>query len=473
VTKPGKPATQCRLCWDRGTLILTDPQHVEVVQELPGVVWDPRTSVHRAPGWRYYEIKAAIAEQALPVLDDVIPSRRQPTPTSAPTLRHYQAAAVAAWRAAEKRGIMVLPTGAGKTRTAAVCIATLGMRTLVLVPTRVLLEQWWHTLSKLGFAADDLGRYGDGVREERPITISTFASAKIHMAQLGCLFDLLIVDECHHFGSGFGDEALEMCSAPARLGLTATPPEEAARIESVGRLVGPVVCRSTIDDLSGVFLAPFDLVTLQLRLSPEERATYDEAMSTFRPVCRDFFSAAPQATWPQFVAAAMRNEVGQRALAAFRCSRKIVAFASPKRAVVRELLRRHQHQHVLVFTADNEAAYHVALELLVMPITCDIGRAERADALGRFAEGKLTTLVSARVLNEGLDVPSAEVAILVAGAHGSREYVQRVGRVLRPAEGKQAVIYELVIDNTHEMRELERGRRRLAAKEPATVPSRW
>jgi len=105
----------------------------------------------------------------------------------------------------------------------------------------------------------------------------------------------------------------------------------------------------------------------------------------------------------------------------------------------------------------------VAREHLVQPITCDIGPRERARALHRFSKGELRILVSARVLNEGIDVPAADVAIVVGGSQGAREYVQRVGRVLRPAAGKQALVYDLVTRGTFEVRCAVRHRRALAA----------
>ena len=83
--------------------------------------------------------------------------------------------------------------------------------------------------------------------------------------------------------------------------------------------------------------------------------------------------------------------------------------------------------------------------------------------LTRFREGRLRAVVSSRVLNEGLDVPDARVAILVGGALGTRELVQRIGRVLRPAAGKRAQVYELVTSATIDDRRAEARRRRLAA----------
>jgi superfamily II DNA or RNA helicase len=124
---------------------------------------------------------------------------------------------------------------------------------------------------------------------------------------------------------------------------------------------------------------------------------------------------------------------------------------------------------LLVFTGDNETAYHIAQTHLIMPITCDIGRAERADALERFRRGELRALVSARVLNEGLDVPAADVAIVVSGTQGQREHVQRVGRILRPADGKRALVYELVVRGTSEIAQSLKRRRGLVSRKPSAL----
>jgi len=119
---------------------------------------------------------------------------------------------------------------------------------------------------------------------------------------------------------------------------------------------------------------------------------------------------------------------------------------------------------VLVFTADNRTAYSVARRHLLMPITCDIGRAERDAALDAFRSGHLRALVSSRVLNEGLDVPDADIAIVLGGTQGEREHVQRVGRLLRPAPGKHALVYELVASGTIEVRQAARRRRGFGPK---------
>ena len=137
----------------------------------------------------------------------------------------------------------------------------------------------------------------------------------------------------------------------------------------------------------------------------------------------------------------------------------IAAFPRAKRAAVHALLARHRPDRTLLFTATAADAYTIGAEALVPVITADVARGERESILAAFREHRVRAICSARVLNEGVDVPDANVAIIVAGALGAREHVQRIGRILRPREGKRAVAYELVtMDTLDEAR--TRARRR-------------
>jgi superfamily II DNA or RNA helicase len=449
-----------RLIFDRGTLLLRG--NLTDAESLPGVLWDPRVKAWRARGCHYTELSRELARRHHDLHDEVRPQLDDPPSIALPELRPYQAAAITSWELSGRRGIIALPTGSGKTRTAIAGIAGCRLRTLILVPTRVLMAQW---VKILGEATNEaVGEYGDGNRIQKPITVATFASAFLHMETLGNRFDLLVVDEVHHFGSGVGDEALEMCTAAARLGLSATPPDDETRKARLNALVGPEVYRASIEQLAGRYLASFQLITLSVGLTPSERQAYDAETSVLRPACRAFFRTAPEASWADFVTAASRSDEGRRALAAWRRCHAIVRYTKEKRSIVNDLLLKHTDSRILVFAADNDTAYAVAREHLVQPITCDIGPRERAQALQRFSEGKLRILVSARVLNEGIDVPAADIAIVVGGSQGSREYIQRVGRVLRPSQGKQAIVYDLITRNTFEVRHAGQHRRALASR---------
>jgi superfamily II DNA or RNA helicase len=458
-----------RLVFDRGTIVLlgldgsTDrplsgPGNLA---DLPGALWDPRIAALRCPARFHGELVAELRQRRVRFADEVVPfpAARKMEPASV-ELRPYQEAGLAAWELAGRRGTAVLPTGSGKTRLAIAAIARARVPALCLVPTRVLLDQWARAIRELlGF---EPGRLGDGEHRVDFVTVATFESAWRHMHRLGNQFGLLVVDEAHHFGAGMRDEALDMCTAPLRLGLTATKPRgpAAARLDE---LVGPTMYELRIDELTGEFLAPFDTVVLHLDLTAEERDQYESLMAVFRDVMHRFRRFHPGATWDEFAKIAARTDEGRRAIAAWRRARKITSFPQAKRAMVGALLARHRTARTIVFTADNPTAYAISREHLIMPLTCDIKRKERERVLDLFKEGRLRALVSAQVLNEGLDVPDAEVGIIVAGNKGEREHVQRVGRVLRPRPGKRALVYELVVRSTAEVEQARKRRSALAA----------
>ena len=449
-----------RLVFDQGTILLLEPESSSALADLSGALWDPRVGALRLPARFHQRLLTELRRRGVRFEDEVAGPADE-LPALRPTdLRPYQEAALAAWAMADRRGLTVLPTGSGKTRLAIAAITRLRVPALCLVPTRVLLDQWARAIHECtGFSP---GRLGDGEHRVEPITVATFESGWRQMRQLGNRFQLLIVDEAHHFGAGLRDEALDMSIAPMRLGLTATPPtgQAAARLTE---LVGPTVYELRVDDLTGEFLAPFDSVVLHLDLTPAERAEYETLMATFREVLRRFRAVDPDATWKEFARAAAKTDEGRRALAAWHRSRRLLAFPRAKRQMLANLLARHGDARVIVFTADNVTAYAVSREHLIMPLTCHIGRKERERALTLFKEGKLRALVSAQVLNEGLDVPDAEVGIIVAGSKGEREHVQRVGRVLRPRPGKRALVYELVVRATGEVEQARRRRSALSA----------
>lgn len=435
------------MTWDRGTIVLRGLAPA-LAATLPDCRYDARVKVYRAPGWRYPELMAVLARSGHAWDDRVERLGDAPGATAVPTLRDYQAAALLAWEAAGRRGVVVLPTGAGKTRLAVAAIATTGLRTLCLVPTRVLLDQWVRVLAEA--RADRIGVYGDGQRLEAPISVATFASARLMADRFGDRFELIVIDEVHHFGGGGGDEVLELCIAPARLGLTGTPPDAPDRCARLEALVGPVVYAVGVAELAGTWLAPFEVQTLPVDLTAEERRAYEADVATFRTAWRRWRVLAGDRPWADFLRAASASSSGRAAVEAWRRSRALVRQCEGKRRVVGGLLERLRDGRVLIFTATAALAHALAREHLIPVITSDIGRQEREWMLAAFARGEVRTIVSARVLNEGVDVPEADVAVLLGGSQGNREYVQRVGRVLRPVPGKRALVVEVVARGTFE-----------------------
>ena len=449
-----------RLTFDRGTLLLEEPPADLDVGALPEVQWDARVGKYRAPGRVVYPIASELRRRGVSISDMPRPAMCPPSGFRlVDELRPYQEAALSAWRFAGRRGVVALPTGGGKTAVALAAIAATRAPCLCLVPTRALLVQWVGVLA----ACYDgpIGRFGDGERVLASITVATFASAFRHMSAIGDRFGLLVVDEAHHFGHGRFDEALEMAIAPLRLGLTGTPPSPGPAAERLGALVGPVVFERSVRDL-GPYLAPLERITWRLALESEERREYDALRVVYRRAWNAYLGNHLGASWEDFLRHASQTDDGRRGIAAWRRARKLLAFPRRKREALSLLLARHRGSKTLVFVADNDTAYAVARSELVTPLTCDIGRRERDDVLARFRAGSLRTLVSAQVLNEGLDVPDAEVGIVVAGRLGEREHAQRVGRLLRPGEGKRALVYELVVGFSSEVRDAERRWERFA-----------
>lgn len=447
------------LTFDRGTLVLRCAPNERPPEALPHAIWDPRVDVWRAPAHRYLAVRRALREGRYAGCDRVACRRPQPVELMVPELRPYQLDAVRAWELTGGRGVIVLPTGSGKTRVAISAIARAGVAALVLVPVRALLAQWEARLR----AATDLpiGVYGDGRHEVEALTVCTFESALRHADVFAERFGMLVVDEVHHFGSGARIEALEMCPAPRRLGLTATPPdapEQRARLDS---LIGPVCYERVAAEMLGTYLAPLERVRVGVELTGDERAAYARCYGPYAEALRAFMRTSPGASWSDFMRAARGGARGRELVAGYWEAVRLVGGATAKLELARSLLGEHRDTRSLVFTADNHAAYRVSRELLIPAITCDIKPAERRDVLERFGNGRVRAIVSARVLNEGLDVPEAQVALLLGGRLGAREHIQRIGRVLRPGPGKRALVYEVIARDTFEEGRHERMERRL------------
>ncbi|MBI4403365.1 MAG: DEAD/DEAH box helicase [Deltaproteobacteria bacterium] len=447
------------LIFDKGTLLFKSSEETKPEGNLSAFLWDSRVSAYRAPAYLYPQIlhrfnnppilNPVNLNQVNEFKDQVEISQAPPILSESPNLRPYQQAALASWKLYERRGIIVLPTGSGKTLIAIGAIALLRIPTLILVPTRVLLDQWEVALTK--YFNGPVGILGDGKKHLSSITVSTFESGYRYMSQIGNRFNLLIIDEIHHFGNGIRDEALEMCTAPYRLGLTATNVTNHKVQERLRELVGPTIYELTVSELKDQYLSPFNLFSIQLHLNMAERKSYEALMKKFRIFYWPFAQAHSNFDWAEFVRTAQKSPQGCQAFSAWQQARQIINFPRAKQEMLSSLLQQHRQHKLLIFTPDTATAYRIAKKHLIMPITSDIKRAEREEVLSKFREGRLLALVSCRVLNEGIDVPDAEGAIIVGGNHGEREHIQRIGRCLRRVQGKNAIVYELVVKDTMEV----------------------
>ena len=448
-------ATAATLRFAAGTLELRGL----AVEDAPeGFVWDARTACLRAPAMAYAKVVLALRRDKIPYVDE---ARAYPEVAGVPrahrAARPYQDEGLAAWKRVGGRGVVVLPTGAGKTHLAVMAIAEKKRATLVVAPTLDLVRQW-HGLLTATFG-EAIGVVGGGEHDVRPITVTTYDSAHLHMDHLGARFGLVVFDEYHHLPSPAYALAARQCLAPFRLGLTATPERQDGREAVLDELVGPCVYRRDIVELAGDYLAEYETEQVAVDLSPEERAEYDSE----RKIYKDFIGmnhirmSSPRG-FGEFVMLSARSAEGRRAMAAYRRQRELAFSAQGKLEYTEHLLHVHRHDKVLLFTQDNATAYTLSRTFLVPVITHQTKVKERTEILMGFRSGRYGVISTSRVLNEGVDVPEANVAIVLSGSGSVREHVQRLGRVLRKGENKRACLYELVTQATSETYTSERRR---------------
>ena len=424
----------------------------------PGCAWDARTRCLRAEAVAYADIVRALLAAKLPYRDD---ARRYSELASGAIVqrepRPYQREALTVWEQKRARGLVVLPTGAGKSQLGVMAIDRKRRSTLVVAPTLDLVRQWYDLL-RATFGGD-VGVVGGGEHRVAALTVTTYDSAYLHMEHLGSRFGLVIFDECHHLPSETYGLAARQCLAPFRLGLTATPERVDGRDELLDALIGPLLYRREIVEMSGEYLAEYETERIGVELAPDERAEYEAERAIYLAFLRaQGIRMADPNGWREFIMRAARGEQGRRALRAYRRQREL-AFAAPaKLAYVAHLLHQHREGRAIVFTQDNATAYRISQLLLVPAITHQTKVSERSEILARLEGGTYNAVVTSKVLNEGVDVPSASVAIVVSGSGSVREHVQRLGRILRKQGDKRAILYELITAQTGEAFTSERRR---------------
>ncbi|MBD2072666.1 DEAD/DEAH box helicase [Phormidium sp. FACHB-592] len=439
------------LSYDRGTLILHPPPRGK--EWLDFATWDDRVERFRIPAMQYRNLVLALRaagteldDQAKAFHDvELIPKlEMEPYP--------HQQEALTAWVGAGRMGLVVLPTAAGKTYLAQMAMQATKRSTLIMVPTLDLMHQWYAHLVA-AFPDVEIGLLGGGSRDQSPILVSTYDSAAIHAETLGNQYALLIFDECHHLPSDFNRVIAEYAIAPYRLGLTATPARADGKHEDLHTLIGAEVYRKSAEELAGNTLAKHKAVQIMVRLSQNERDRYDELIHLRNQFLQEakIFLGSVQG-WQRFVQASARSKAGRRAMLAHREARAIAFGTEGKLRVLADLLATHYPDRTLIFTDDNATVYRISQEFLIPAITHQTGVKERHDILAKFKTGDYRTLVASRVLNEGVDVPDASVAIVLSGTGSTREHIQRLGRVLRKGKtpDKLAVLYEVVAEDTNE-----------------------
>ena len=462
-----------RLTFDRGTLVLHPPPSGKRWVEF--ATWDDRIEKFRLPAFHYRGFLEAMRAEGVAVTDKAkgftaltlkVGLEQTPFP--------HQQEALAAWQQAGRQGVVVLPTGAGKTYVAQLAMQATPRSTLILVPTLDLMHQWYAHLTA-AFPDAEVGLLGGGSKDRTAILVSTYDSAAIHAETLGNRYGLLIFDECHHLPSEFYRVVAEYSLAPYRLGLSATPERSDGKHETLDALVGPIVYRKEPEDLAGGALAEHRVVQLKVKLSAAERSRYDACIATRNAFLgKRGIRLGTLEGWSYFVRESARSQEGRAAMLAHREARTLAFGTEGKLRVLADLLAQHYKERTLVFTDDNATVYRISQDFLLPAITHQTKVKERHETLTKFRSGAYPVLITSKVLNEGVDVPEAKIAIVLSGTGSSREYVQRLGRILRRGEGKLALLYEVIAEDTSEEGVSKRRRERpgsVAAVKPNQAPS--
>ena len=441
------------LTFDRGSLRLEAPAAARVPAYL---VWDDRVGAWRTAAMNLGRLREDAARYRLH-LEDACERFFDPPPIrpSLPPLRPDQSAAIEAWERAGRRGVVVKPTGTGKTEIALSIVARHQAPALVVAPLRDLMYQWQRRIRQgLGF---DAGILGDGRREIWPITVTTYESAYIHMKEIGNRYRLVVYDEAHHLPGPTRHESALDCLAPMRLGLTATPARSDGRDHLLTELIGPIVFEEDVTTARGRTLADYTIIRVPIYLGEAEQAEFDELSRQIRRFVALRRREDGAFDWTELARRSRSDPEARDILRRWRRKLQLVHRAREKLRVLEDILRLHAGDQCVIFTASNRMALEVSARFLVPALTSHSDKHERNAVLDAFSRGTLRAIAACEVLNEGWDAPAVKVGVVLGGEKGVREAVQRLGRLLRRSGDRSARLYEVVVQETAD---LSRARRR-------------
>ena len=433
------------ISFDKGSLILKGDVRV------PHSFWDNRTKSFRSQGLYYRDIIEYLNQSKILIDDNVQQLIPSPNFKSNISLRGYQNKALQNWIKAGKKGTIVLPTGSGKTIIAIKAIEEANTASIIIVPTLDLLEQWRTKLIE-SFNIE-IGVYGGGTNKLESVTVATYNSAYLRAGEIGNRFGLIIFDEVHHLPAEGYKQIAEMFTAQYRMGLTATFEREDMLHNELPRLIGGIVFKLQPSDLAGSYLAEYSLERINVDLSEHEKKEYDQYFKQFTDfLIRRKIKLTNTHDFRKFIMITGRDKSARQALLSRNKALEIAFNSETKIQALKEILKSNLNEQIIIFTQHNQLVHRISKQFLLPYITYLTSKDERNEILSRFKDGRFWTVVTSKVLDEGIDVPKASLGIIVSGTGSSREFIQRLGRLLRKDRRKKSKLIELVSKETTEMR---------------------
>lgn len=390
-----------------------------------------------------------------------------------PPLRKWQQEALLAWESANHRGVVEAVTGTGKS-VVGICALqaaiSQGGTGVVLVPTVALVDQWEVEIRKK-LPSARIGRIAAGVRADlRSNDIIVCTVQSVHKAGVvPTSLTVLVADEVHRYGSQEFSKAL-LETYPWRLGLSGT--FERVNDDGIDEILNPyfggvVHTYRYGEALADDVVAPFHLAMVGVELSSRERAKYEEedkrARDAKKKLVFEFgYSGDPREFFAQASAGAKTaDDYAERRqcttyMAAFWAKKEVLAESASKAQVVSAIAPAlNSRSGTLVFSETKQSsiglAHNINKHAVAWPLDGDSKADERRDKLNDFSKGRIRAICAPRILDEGIDVPEAEFAIVVSASRTRRQMVQRMGRVVRKkADGRAARIMILYVSNTPE-----------------------
>jgi len=358
------------------------------------------------------------------------------------SLRAWQSEALSKWGQAGGRGIVEVVTGGGKTRFA-LAATTKWLQdqhgdwtVLIIVPTSALQDQWYVNLTDdLGVQREQISVWPEERDPSRKFHLMVINTARKGAGQIVSQHSstLLIADECHRYASLENSAALEQ-GYSSTLGLTATADREFD--DGLERVLipqlGPIIYRYSLAQArrDGV-VSDFSLTNVQVWFSDEERKKFDRLSRSLSMALRQDDTEAAKSIAMRRAAvskSAVSRVAGTVRLMENLRGRKTIIFHEDIKTAnsIVELLRQREHRAVVFHS--------------------QVSRDMRRDNLRQFKSSQADVLVCCRALDEGIDVPEAECAIIAASTSSHRQRVQRLGRVLRLHDDKDlAKVYSFYV----------------------------
>lgn len=272
----------------------------------------------------------------------------------------------------------------------------------------------------------------------------------------------MVFDEVHHLASQTYRQIAEMYIAPFRLGLTATYEREDMLHLELPRLTGGVVFRMNASQLSGSYLSKYKIIRKEAQMTQEEKDEYDRQYSIFTEYLkRKKIRMYSPRDFQRFIMRTGYDPDARKALLARNKAMSVALNSVAKIEMLGKLLKENRGEKIIIFTQHNRLVYNISKKYLLPFITHTSSKEERKDVLNGFRDGRYSAIVTSKVLDEGIDVPDASLGIIVSGTGSSREFIQRLGRLLRKKEGKEVKLIEFVSVGTKEIQSSSRRKRRL------------